>query len=79
MISARRLARNQLEKIRRAEARVSTIKSPEEKGRLSLALDRRNTYGENSKSSPERAFTAVSNAAIWTSEELRKAELPGQD
>jgi ATP phosphoribosyltransferase regulatory subunit HisZ len=30
---------------------VSTVKNPEEKKRLSLALDRRNTYGENSKSS----------------------------
>jgi hypothetical protein len=30
---------------------VSTIKNPEEKKLLSLALDRRNTYGENSKSS----------------------------
>jgi hypothetical protein len=30
---------------------MSTIKNPEEKKRLSLAHDRRNTYGENSKSS----------------------------
>jgi len=30
---------------------VSAIKSPKEKKRLSLARDRRNTYGENSKSS----------------------------
>lgn len=30
---------------------MSTIKNPEEKKRLSLERDRRNTYGENSKSS----------------------------
>ncbi len=30
---------------------MSTIKNPEEKKRLSLAHDRRNTYGENSKAS----------------------------
>jgi hypothetical protein len=30
---------------------VSTVKNPTEKKRLSLELDRRNTYGENSKSS----------------------------
>ena len=30
---------------------MSTIKSPQEKKRLSLELDRRNTYGENDKSS----------------------------
>ena len=30
---------------------MSTIKNPEEKKRLSLARDRRNTYGENTKSS----------------------------
>ena len=30
---------------------MSTIKNPEEKKQLSLAHDRRNTYGENSKSS----------------------------
>jgi hypothetical protein len=30
---------------------VSTVKNPDEKKRLSLALDRRNRYGENSKSS----------------------------
>jgi hypothetical protein len=30
---------------------VSTVKNPEEKKRLSLARDRRNQYGENSKSS----------------------------
>ncbi len=30
---------------------MSTIKNPEEKKRLSLARDRRNRYGENSKSS----------------------------
>jgi hypothetical protein len=30
---------------------VSTVKNPEEKKRLSLARDRRNRYGENSKSS----------------------------
>jgi hypothetical protein len=30
---------------------MSTVKNPEEKKRLSLARDRRNRYGENSKSS----------------------------
>lgn len=30
---------------------MSTIKDPDEKKRLSLQRDRRNTYGENSKSS----------------------------
>ena len=30
---------------------MSTVKNPEEKKRLSLELDRRNTYRENSKSS----------------------------
>jgi hypothetical protein len=30
---------------------VSTVKNPKEKKRLSLALDRRNRYGENSKAS----------------------------
>jgi hypothetical protein len=30
---------------------MSTVKNPEEKKRLSLKRDRRNTYGENSKSS----------------------------
>jgi hypothetical protein len=30
---------------------MSPVKNPEEKKRLSLELDRRNTYGENSKSS----------------------------
>src|SRR5258708_34402650 len=30
---------------------VSTVKNPEEKKRVSLARDRRNRYGENSKSS----------------------------
>ena len=30
---------------------MSTIKNPEEKKRLSLTLDRRNRYGENSKAS----------------------------
>ena len=30
---------------------MSTVKNPDEKKRLSLALDRRNRYGENSKSS----------------------------
>jgi len=30
---------------------VSTVKNPEEKKQLSLARDRRNRYGENSKSS----------------------------
>src|SRR5277367_4652487 len=30
---------------------MGTVRNPEEKKRLSLALDRRNTYGENSKSS----------------------------
>jgi hypothetical protein len=30
---------------------MSTIKNPEEKKRLSLARDRRNRFGENSKSS----------------------------
>jgi transketolase len=33
------------------ENAVSTVKSPEEKKFLSLARDRRNRYGENSKSS----------------------------
>ena len=31
--------------------KMSTVKNPEEKKRLSLARDRRNRYGENSKSS----------------------------
>ena len=30
---------------------MNTVKNPEEKKRLSLARDRRNRYGENSKSS----------------------------
>ncbi len=30
---------------------MSTVKNPEDKKRLSLERDRRNTYGENSKSS----------------------------
>ena len=30
---------------------MSTVKNPKEKKKLSLELDRRNTYGENSKSS----------------------------
>ena len=32
---------------------MSTVKSPREKKELSLKLDRRNTYGENSKASRE--------------------------
>jgi hypothetical protein len=34
-----------------AGSSMSTVKNPEDKKRLSLARDRRNTFGENSKSS----------------------------
>jgi hypothetical protein len=37
---------------------VSKVKTPAEKKRLSLTRDRRNTYGENSKSSRKNIATA---------------------
>jgi hypothetical protein len=37
--------------LKRTKASMSAIKSPQEKKRLSLKLDRRNVYGENDKAS----------------------------
>jgi hypothetical protein len=46
------------------QKRMSTIKNPEEKKRLSLERDRRNQYGENDKAS-RKAIRAESSVGIW--------------